>query len=59
MHSLLSHAVRGTRVVLGGGCSEMLMSRAVEKTARRAKGKKVIAVKAFAPFIAADFDDSR
>ena len=37
----------------------MLMSRAVEKTARRAKGKKAIAVKAFAPFIAADFDDSR
>lgn len=37
----------------------MLMSHAVDKIARNAKGKKANAGKAFVPFIAADFDDSR
>ncbi|KAG2363708.1 chaperonin Cpn60/TCP-1 family [Suillus spraguei] len=38
--SVLSQTVKETRIVLGGGCSEMLMSCAV-------KGKKAIAAEAF------------
>jgi T-complex protein 1 subunit beta len=36
-----------TRTVLGGGCSEMLMSCAIEEAARAVKGKKALAVEAF------------
>jgi len=46
--SVLSQTVKETRVVLGGGCSEMLMSCAVDEAARKVKGKKAIAVEAFA-----------
>ena len=46
--SVLSQTVKETRVVLGGGCSEMLMSCAVEEEARKVQGKKAIAVEAFA-----------
>jgi len=45
--SVLSQTVKETRVVLGGGCSEMLMSCAVDEEARKVKGKKAIAVEAF------------
>ncbi len=45
--SVLSQTVKETRVVLGGGCSEMLMSNAVEEEARKVKGKKALAVEAF------------
>jgi len=44
--SVLSQTVKETRTVLGGGCSKMLMSCAVEK-ARKIKGKKAIATEAF------------
>ncbi|KAJ8508426.1 hypothetical protein ONZ45_g9295 [Pleurotus djamor] len=45
--SVLSQTVKETRIVLGGGCSEMLMSCAVEEEARTIKGKRAIAVEAF------------
>ena len=45
--SVLSQTVKETRTVLGGGCSEMLMSCAVEEAARRVTGKKALAVEAF------------
>ncbi|KAG2079028.1 hypothetical protein BDR04DRAFT_1063536 [Suillus decipiens] len=45
--SVLSQTVKETRIVLGGGCSEMLMSCAVEEAARKVKGKKAIAAEAF------------
>ena len=45
--SVLSQTVKETRIVLGGGCSEMLMSCAVEEEARRVQGKKAIAAEAF------------
>lgn len=46
--SVLSQTVKETRVVLGGGCSEMLMSCAVDEEARKIQGKKAIAAEAFA-----------
>ena len=58
--SVLSQTVKETRIVLGGGCSEMLMSCAVEEAARKVSGKKAIAVEAFSralrqiPIILAD-----
>lgn len=45
--SVLSQTVKETRVVLGGGCAEMLMSCAVEEEARKITGKKAIAAEAF------------
>lgn len=45
--SVLSQTVKETRIVLGGGCSEMLMSCAVEEEARKIQGKKAIAAEAF------------
>jgi len=58
--SVLSQTVKETRIVLGGGCSEMLMSVAVEESAKKVSGKKAIAAEAFAralrqiPIILAD-----
>lgn len=46
--SVLSQTVKETRVILGGGCSEMLMSCAVDEASRKVKGKKAIAVQSFA-----------
>ncbi len=46
--SVLSQTVKETRIVLGGGCSEMLMSCAVDEEARKVQGKKAIAAEAFA-----------
>jgi T-complex protein 1 subunit beta len=44
---VLSQTVKETRTVLGGGCSEMLMSCAVENEARSITGKKALAVESF------------
>lgn len=45
--SVLSQTVKETRIVLGGGCSEMLMSCAVEEAVRTIEGKRAIAAEAF------------
>jgi len=45
--SVLSQTVKETRVTLGGGCAEMLMSCAVDNEAKKVLGKKAIAVEAF------------
>ncbi|KDN45622.1 hypothetical protein K437DRAFT_256550 [Tilletiaria anomala UBC 951] len=46
--SVLSQTVGETRVTLGGGCSEMAMSKQVDEEARKTSGKKAIATEAFA-----------
>jgi T-complex protein 1 subunit beta len=47
--SVLSQAAANEhRTVLGGGCSEMLMAKAVDELAKRTPGKKAIAIEAFA-----------
>jgi T-complex protein 1 subunit beta len=46
--SVLSQTVKETRITLGGGCAEMLMSCAVDEEARHVSGKKALAVEAFA-----------
>ena len=46
--SVLSQTVKETRVTLGGGCAEMIMSNAVDEEARRTAGKTALAVEAFA-----------
>jgi T-complex protein 1 subunit beta len=64
---VLSQMIKETRVVLGAGCSEMLMAKAVEELAQKTPGKKSLALEAFAralrmlPTIIADnggFDSS-
>ena len=58
--SVLSQTVKETRITLGGGCAEMLMSCAVDNEAKRVLGKKAIAVDSFShalrqlPMILAD-----
>jgi T-complex protein 1 subunit beta len=44
---VLSQTVKETRTVLGGGCSEMIMAKAVEELAKTTPGKKAIALEAF------------
>ncbi|KAI3640491.1 hypothetical protein MIR68_001369 [Amoeboaphelidium protococcarum] len=44
---VLSQTVKETATVLGGGCSEMLMSKAVDELAAKTPGKKALAVEAF------------
>jgi T-complex protein 1 subunit beta len=65
--SVLSQTVREPRTVLGGGCSEMLMSKAVDEVAAKTAGKRAIAAESFSkalrqmPTILADnagFDSS-
>ncbi len=65
--SVLSQTTKETRTVLGAGCSEMIMSKAVDTAAQNVDGKKSLAVEAFAralrqlPTILADnagFDSS-
>lgn len=46
--SVLSQTVKETRVTLGGGCAEMLMSNKVDEAARTVRGKKALAVEGFA-----------
>ncbi|SGZ58988.1 CIC11C00000002525 [Sungouiella intermedia] len=45
--SVLSQTTRETRTVLGGGCSEMVMSKAVDQAAANETGKKALAIEAF------------
>lgn len=45
--SVLSQTVKETRVTLGGGCAEMLMSCAVDEAARTVSGKRALAVEGF------------
>lgn len=45
---VLSQTVKETATVLGGGCSEMLMSKAVDELAATTPGKKSLAIEAFA-----------
>lgn len=45
---VLSQTVAEPRTVLGGGCSEMLMSRAVDEVALVTPGKKALAIESFA-----------
>ncbi|KAI9483623.1 MAG: T-complex protein 1 subunit beta [Benjaminiella poitrasii] len=65
--SVLSQTVCEPRTVLGGGCSEMLMSKAVDEVAAKTAGKRAIAAESFSkalrqmPTILADnagFDSS-
>lgn len=46
--SVLSQTVREPLTTLGGGCGEMIMSRAVDEAAQRESGKTALAVEAFA-----------
>jgi len=46
--AVLSQTVKETRVVLGGGCSEMLMAKAVDEIVPQTTGKKALAIEAFA-----------
>jgi len=45
---VLTQTVKETRTVLGGGCSEMLMSNAVQQAAMTTRGKEAVAMEAFA-----------
>eukprot|EP00760_Papus_ankaliazontas_P010711 PhM_4_TR14419/c0_g1_i1/m.72373/K09494/CCT2; T-complex protein 1 subunit beta len=45
---VLSQTVRSKATVLGGGCSEMKMSVAVDELARHTEGKRSLAMQAFA-----------
>jgi T-complex protein 1 subunit beta len=45
---VLSQTVKEPRTVLGGGCAEMLMSRAVDDLITKTAGKKALAVEGFA-----------
>ncbi|ANB12791.1 Cct2p [Sugiyamaella lignohabitans] len=65
--SVLSQTTKETRTTLGGGCAEMVMSKAVMAAAQNEEGKTALAVEAFAnalkqlPTILADnagFDSS-
>lgn len=45
---VLTQTVKETRTCLGGGCSEMLMAKAVEDLAKTVGGKESYAIEAFA-----------
>lgn len=45
---VLTQATIETRTVLGGGCSEMNMSKAVEQAAQNESGKKSLAIESYA-----------
>ncbi|CAJ0650205.1 11529_t:CDS:10 [Entrophospora sp. SA101] len=46
--SVLTQTVKETRTALGGGCAEMLMSKAVDEAAAKTAGKKALAIESFA-----------
>lgn len=46
--SVLSQTIEDPRTVLGGGCSEMLMAKAVDEKAAATPGKQSVAIEAFA-----------
>lgn len=45
---ILSQMTRSTRTVLGGGCSEMIMAKAVDEIGKKTPGKESLAIEAFA-----------
>ncbi|KAL9655632.1 hypothetical protein ABK040_002295 [Willaertia magna] len=45
---VLQQTVKNSRTVLGGGCSEMLMAKAVQEASKQTPGKESIAMEAFA-----------
>eukprot|EP00730_Choanoeca_flexa_P004532 TRINITY_DN11723_c0_g3_i3.p1 TRINITY_DN11723_c0_g3~~TRINITY_DN11723_c0_g3_i3.p1 ORF type:complete len:531 (+),score=178.08 TRINITY_DN11723_c0_g3_i3:113-1705(+) len=45
---VLTSTVKETRVVYGGGCSEMLMATAIQEQAMKTPGKEAVAMEAFA-----------
>jgi len=45
---VLTQTVKETRTVFGGGCSEMLMSNAIQEEALRTPGKEAVAMESFA-----------
>jgi len=45
---VLQQTVKETRIVYGGGCSEMLMANAVNKLAQETPGKESMAIESFA-----------
>jgi len=45
---ILTQTIRDSKVVLGGGCCEMLMAQAVKREADKTKGKEALAMDAFA-----------
>jgi len=45
---VLTETVKESRIVFGGGCSEVLMSVAVDAEARKTPGKRQLAMEAFA-----------
>jgi len=46
--SVISQTVREPRIVLGGGCAEMLMACGVERLGQQTAGKQAVAIEAFA-----------
>lgn len=46
--SVLSQTTRNTKTCLGGGCLEMIMSKAVDQLAANETGKKSLAIESFA-----------
>nr|WCZ58648.1 T-complex protein 1 subunit beta [Seculamonas ecuadoriensis] len=46
--AVLSQTTQETRTVLGGGCAESIMARAVEEESKKTGGKKQLAMQAFA-----------
>uniref|UniRef100_A0A4W3JVU1 CCT-beta n=1 Tax=Callorhinchus milii TaxID=7868 RepID=A0A4W3JVU1_CALMI len=49
---VLAQTVKETRTVFGGGCSEMLMAKAVTELAVRTPGKEALAMESFAKALA-------
>jgi T-complex protein 1 subunit beta len=45
---VLTSTVKDSRVIYGGGCSEMIMSKAVEELAAKTPGKRSLAMECFA-----------
>jgi len=45
---VLTQTVKETRIVYGGGCSEMLMSTAIQEEALKTPGKEAVAMEGFA-----------
>jgi len=45
---ILTQTIRESKVVLGGGCCELLMAQAVSKEAAKTRGKEALAMDAFA-----------
>ncbi|SBT35083.1 T-complex protein 1 subunit beta, putative (CCT2) [Plasmodium ovale wallikeri] len=46
--AVLAETLKDNRVVLGAGCSEMIMSNAVDNLARTVEGKRSLAIEAYA-----------